>query len=356
MRHSTDTTLVLLPRQYVKTMNSQRNFDSTAVQPNQKDWGYINVLDTLAAQFDMPVMVINGAAPGKTFTVTAGLYPLEYCGVEAAARLYQQIDPGQLRGKVVIIPVVNMPVFQFRTPMFALTQSLTPMDRLDITKVFPGDPSGSVTEVLAHRLFHDFILGSDYHVDLRGGELLESHLVHSIFLQGTDNLDETLREMGTKFGLEYCLSSRSDISHTQPGSLVYEAIARGIPSIISESGLGYNTQPSEEEIAGHVTGVLNLLKHYGLLPGEPEIPAQQFYLKPDRIRVLAPVAGIFKHIYDQGEFVKENESIGTICDLDGTILSEIKAPCDAIVHEMMPRRLVYSGDRIYSLAVVDRPV
>ncbi len=50
--------------------------------------------------------------------------------------------------------------------------------------------------------------------------------------------------------------------------------------------------------------------------------------------------------------MKEGEVIGTICDLDGSVLSTVYAPCDAIVHEMMPRRLVYPGDRVYSLAVV----
>ena len=335
---------------------SKRNFDPKSIQPGQKGWGYVNIIDTVAVTFDMPVMIINGKQPGRTFTVTAGLYPLEYCGVEAAGRLYQRIDPQHLRGTLVIIPVVNMPVFQFRTPMFALTQSLSPMDGLDITKVFPGNLSGSVTEVLAYRLFHNYILGSDYHVDLRGGELLESHLMHTIFLQGMGELDETLLQMGTKFGMRYCLSSRDDISHTQPGTLVYEAIKQGIPSIISESGLGYNTQPGEEQVAGHVDGVINLLRYFGMLPGEVALPTEQFYLKPDRIRVLAPVPGIFKHIYDQGEFVQANERIGTITDLAGELLSEIIAPCDAIVHEMMPRRLVYTGDRVYSLAVLDRPV
>ncbi|MFT5194797.1 MAG: putative deacylase [Candidatus Promineifilaceae bacterium] len=196
------------------------------------------------------------------------------------------------------------------------------------------------------------MLGSDYHVDLRGGELLESHLPHSIFLTGMGQIDNVLQQMGTVFGLPYCLTSRDDISHTQPGSLVYEAIAQGIPSIISESGLGYNTQPSDEEVDGHVVGVLNLLKHFRMLAGEPQLPKTQFYLEPDRIRVLAPTAGIFKHIYDQGEFVKEGELIGTIVDLDGEVLSEIFAPQDAVVHEMMPRRLVYTGDRIYSLAIL----
>ena len=182
-------------------------FDPDSIKRGEKSWGYINILNSLATQFDMPLMVIKGHQPGPRFTVTAGLYPLEFCGVEAAGRLYQQIDPRNLQGEVIIVPVVNMPVFQFRTPMFALTQSLSPMDGLDITKVFPGNPDGTVTEVLAYKLFQEVILGSDYHVDLRGGELLESHLVHTIYLQGMGEIDDILHQMGTKFGMKYCLSS-----------------------------------------------------------------------------------------------------------------------------------------------------
>jgi len=328
------------------------NFNPTTVLPGQKDWGYIDIIDKLSIKFDMPVMVINGGFDGPTFTVTAGLYPLEYCGVEAAGRIYQKIDPEKLKGKVIIIPIVNMPVFQFRTPMFALTQSLSPMDGKNINETFPGHLNGTATEVLAYKLFHEFIMGSDYHVDLRGGEITESHLAHTIFLQDAGKLNSILHTMGITFGLKYCLSSRKDISHTMPGTLVYEAVAKGIPSIISEVGIGYNTQPSDEEVNGHVIGIMNLLRHFDMYPGGCEISKEQYYLRPDRIRMLAPVAGIFKHIPDQNEKVKAGELIGTITDLDGQILSRITAPENAIVHEMMPRRLVNTGDIIYSLAVI----
>jgi len=43
-------------------------------------------------------------------------------------------------------------------------------------------------------------------------------------------------------------------------------------------------------------------------------------------------------------------------DLDGRILADIRAPDQVVVHEMMPRRLVYQGDRIYHLARLGPPV
>lgn len=329
------------------------SFNPADVPRGEKAWGYVPVMDTLASKFDMPIMVVNGAAEGPTLAVTAGLYSLEYCGIEAAGRLYLQLDPQSLSGKVVIVPVVNMPVFQFRTPMFSLAKSLSPVDGKDLNEVFPGSPNGTASEVLAHKLFQDVILGSDYHVDLRGGEISESHLMHTIFLDTFGHMSAISRQMAIVFGLKYLIF---EPEYARPGPLIYEAMARGIPSIVSESGMGFNPQPGEKEVNGHVDGVLNLLKHFRMLAGVPKRPAQQHYLLPDRIELMTPAAGIFKHFPDQGDIVRAGEMLGQIVDLDGSVLAEVRAPKDVIVHEMMPRRLVSLGDRIYHLAALGPPV
>ena len=50
-----------------------------------------------------------------------------------------------------------------------------------------------------------------------------------------------------------------------------------------------------------------MLKHLSMLPGSPERPATQHLLKPDRFEVLAPVAGIFKHLLDAGEMARSGQ-------------------------------------------------
>jgi len=329
-------------------------FNPVNVEEGDKKFGYINVVDTLAIKVDMPVGVIHGSSKGPTFTVTGGLYPTEYCGVEAAARLYQLIEPGELSGRLVIIPVVNMPCLQFRTPWFNLTQSISPMDGLNINRVFPGDPNGTVTKIVAHKLFHDFISKSDYHVDFRGGDLNESHLVHTIFLKIGKEIDDKCEEMAKVFGLEYVRPETPETGHSK-GSLIYEAVTRGVPSIISESGLGYRTQPLEKYIMLHVQGVRNLLKHLGMIEGAPVKPKAQRFLDMTWQRVTAPISGIFHAIADQGDLVKKGEFIGRITDIDGSELSRILAPVNGVVHTMFPRRLVYPGDRLYTLLKVGEP-
>ena len=323
-------------------------FDPLRVEKGQKKFGYINVVDMLATKIDMPVGVINGASSGLTFTVTGGLYPTEYCGVEAAARLYQCMDPKDLVGKLIIVPVVNLPCLRFRTPWFNLTRSISPMDGLDINRAFPGDPKGTVTSVVAYRLFHDIILKSDYHVDLRGGDLNESHLVHTIFLRIGEEIDKKCEEMAKVFGLEYVRPETPETGHSK-STLIYEAVTRGIPSIISESGLGYREQPLDEFINLHVQGTMNLLKHFGMIEGGIVKPKNQRSLDMGMQKVIAPVSGIFQAIADQGDVCKAGELLGLITDIDGSELAKINSPVDGVIHCMFPRRLVYPGDRVYNI-------
>ena len=83
---------------------------------------------------------------------------------------------------------------------------------------------------------------------------------------------------------------------------------------------------------------------------------QQLYLGAALLSVAASADGIFKRGPDRGTLVKAGERIGVVADLDGTILSVIVAPCDAVVHEMMPRRVVVRGDVVYHLATIAGPV
>lgn len=332
-------------------MGDFRPFDITT---GKKAFGYVKVIDNLAAQAKMPVGVVSGSEDGPIFVVTGGLYPTEYCGIEAASRLYQTLEPGNIRGRFIVVPVVNMPVFRFRTPWLNLRSSITPMDGGNINSRFPGDPEGSMTDVIAHTLF-TILREADYHVDFRGGDLPESHLDHTIFLRIGEEIDETSETMAKAFGLEYILPGTPEIGHTGPGTLIHELVSRGIPSIISESGLGYRTQPLEEYVKAHVRGVLNLLRHLDMMEGEVRRPNDQRFLDMEWQRVAAPAAGIFQAMADHGDILEEDQLIGLIKDLDGSVISEIRSPIDGIVHTMYMRRVVYRSDRLFTLLKIGGP-
>jgi predicted deacylase len=332
----------------------QNGFNPLEVGKNEKKFGYMNVIDNISASFTMPVGVVNGHKEGPTLVVTGGLYPTEYCGVESAARLYQLINPDELSGRFITIPVINMNSFQFRAPMNLRSTGMSPIDRLGINRSFPGDPNGKPTQVLASKVF-EILKASNYHVDFRGGDLPESHLVHTIYLKIGKEIDKTAEEMAKVFGFEYVLPGLPEIGHTSPGTMIYEAMNAGVSSIISESGLGYREQPLEEFIELHIWGTINLLKHYGMLEGNPERPKNQRFLDMTWHRVPSPVPGVFQAIADYGDILKKGEVIGLMKDLDGSVIAEVKSPIDGVVHTMYPKRVVHVNENLYTLLEIAEP-
>ena len=315
---------------------------------NTKEFGYITILDDLSIKLEMPVGIIKGKTSGPTLLVTGGLLGTEYCGVEAASRLYSTLNPVELQGTVIVIPVVNIACFTYRVPWFTLQNSLTPFDGLHLNRCFPGNKNGKPTERLAYRLFNDYVLKSDFHVDFRGGDLHESHIEHTITSVTGKSIDEKCLEMAKVWGLRYVLP-RPCINSS--GTLIYETVKEGVPSIISESGIGYRSQPLEKYIQYHVDGANNLLKYLGMLPGEPMKPGCQHYFY-DSAKVKSSVSGVFHAFVDQGDMVIKNQVIGKITGLDNMLKAEIISPIDGVVHEMMPRRLVFPGDTVYSLCEI----
>src|SRR5205823_6937392 len=67
------------------------------------------------AKYSWPFFSITGRRDGPLFLITAGIHAAEYTGIDAAIRLGNLLDPAQVRGHVVIIPLLNRPGFYERS-------------------------------------------------------------------------------------------------------------------------------------------------------------------------------------------------------------------------------------------------
>jgi len=315
------------------------------VPAGTKQFTYHTVMNNDAVRIEMPVGVVRGGVEGPTLIVTGGLFATEYSGVEAASRMYRDFDPNTITGRVIIIPAITMDAFRFRTPMFGLNAGVSPMDGKSLNSVFPGDPRGSATEVLADYLFRELVVKSDYHIDLRGGDLAESHLIHSIHpSNASERVNRVSEEMSLACGFEYFQSREVD-----PRSLVYEASRAGVPSIITQCGLGYKIQPEEDFINSHIQAVTNNLKYLGMLDGGQVVHPNPRELSPDFDQLRATTCGVFQGIADQGDLLERGQLIGRVTALDGSVLEELHSPIDGVVHELLVRRVVFQGDLLYNL-------
>ena len=318
------------------------DYDPDSVVSGQKRFTYVNVLRNDAVIVDVPVGVVNGRSPGPTIAVTGGIFATEYCGIEAASRLYRDIDPDALSGRLIVVPVVNMLGFRFRTPMLNLANGNNPIDGKSVNTAFPGDPEGSVSEVIAHFVFDRLVSKADYLVDLRGGDLPEDHLVHTMFaVEGDENVQRVSREMALACGFAYHQSRGR-----RPGSLYWEATSAGIPTIITQSGLGYKTQPEEEFVQNHVRGVTNVMKHAGMLDGVPDVAETQRELSSEFVVIKAAHSGVFHATGAPGDLLRQGDSIGKITKLDGSVAQDISTERDGVLHTYFVRRVVMRGDTV----------
>jgi predicted deacylase len=73
------------------------------------------------------------------------------------------------------------------------------------------------------------------------------------------------------------------------------------------------------------------------------------------VGVTASKAGVFQAVSDQGGVLAVGQTKGRITDLDASTLAEVTSPIPGVVHTMYPQRLVYPGDRLYTLLLIRQP-
>jgi len=268
-----------------------------------------------------PYVTISGQQDGPLATIIAGIHGCEYVSIRAAVRLGRELDPGQVRGRLLIVPIVNLPSFWERVPF------VSPIDGLNPNRTFPGRPDGTFTEALAHMIFQTCIVPSDAFIDLHGGDLVEELAPFTGY--ATDAAPEVTskaRAMAEAFGLDYCIGRPQ-----QPGGrsgLTHMVAARhGVPGVLAEAGgIGQLTMPDVDLL---VDGTRRALQVAGNLPGEPDAPATRHISRS--VTVFAPAAGFWICDVRAGDEVRAGQRLGQILSLLGETLETIEAPDDGFV-------------------------
>ena len=304
--------------------------------PGTKVRGRFSVGFTLLSAIEMPFTLINGVKDGPFLTVTAGVHGTEYTGIEAAMRLAKIVRPEELNGAVAIVHLVNTSGFQAKVPF------ICPIDGLNINRVFPGRPDGSISHRIAHTLFSELIFKSNYYIDLHCGDIPEEHVdlaYYDVIGGATDAVSE---EMARCFSTSYI---QADVV---PGSSETEACKAGVPAITSEAGeLG---KLEEDEVNVHVEGVLNVMKRFQLINAnvKPTNPKKL----GDRRVIRSEKAGFLRTKAKCGEVVKEGQDLAEIVNAYGDTVESVKSPLGGVIIMAYPSPAVNSGDYLYAVSPV----
>jgi len=272
-------------------------------------------------KYQWPYIAIRGSAAGPTVLITGGVHAAEYTGVEAAIRLGRSIAPADVRGTILILPLVNRPGFYERSIY------VNPEDNDNLNRLFPGKADGSWGQRFAHRLLTEIVTRCDNAIDLHAGDLIEELTPFVIYRESGDAaLDARITQMANAYGAPWAV--KSSPTGERPGSLFAVACLNGVASMLAESG-GRGLL-IEEDVARHVRGVTNILKTIGALEGDPEPVLETTILKSfDWLR--SPVEGIFHPAVRIEQRVTKGERVGELIDLVGEPLAEVHAPSTGIV-------------------------
>ncbi|MES1938380.1 succinylglutamate desuccinylase/aspartoacylase family protein [Salinisphaera hydrothermalis] len=286
------------------------------------------------AKLTMPVNVIRGRKAGPTLFISAAVHGDELNGVEIIRRVLRLRELKQLRGTLIVVPIVNVHGF--------LRNSRYLPDRRDLNRSFPGSANGSVAGRLAKVFIDEIVLHSDYGIDLHTGAIHRANLPQI----RADLSQPTVRAMADAFGCPLLIDA-----DLREGSLREYADRKGVPLLLYEAGEALRFD--EFSIRAGVRGVRNVMRHLGMLPRRkvskrPPKPV----VAEDSSWQRAPESGILRSLVELGEYVERDQVLAYVADPFGTTEVAVTAEDAGIVIGRSYLPLVHAGDAIYHVARV----
>jgi predicted deacylase len=258
----------------------------------------------------IPITCIrNGEGP--TALLVAGNHGDEYEGQIALSKLARQIEPADVRGRIIILPALNYPAV-------AAGRRLSPLDVGKLNRLFPGQANGAPTEMIAHYVVTVLLPLSDLVIDLHSGGRSLSYYPCCLIRDGgieaeTAKLVELMKIFGAPVG------SISDGSGGGASTTLSAAAQScGVPALTAELGGGGGVSRAGEAIA--TQGLRRVLRHIGILPRvetEPPPPVRMMRVEGKDAFIYAACRGIFEPCVGIGDSVHAGQCAGFIHPIEG---------------------------------------
>jgi len=262
-------------------------------------------------------IIISGQHSGPRLLILGGVHGDEYEPIAALRRLSREVCPAQLRGELILIPVVNVPAF--------LGRSRTGPDHLDLARTMPGQDNGSVTEQIASELARQ-IRQSDSLIDLHtGGLAMQISPLTGYLLHADAEVLDVQRRMAEAFNLPLIWGTNPSLE----GRTLSTARDAGVPSIYAEWGGGTGCHP--QGVTDYVQGCLNVMRELQMI--SHPIPEKRIRIRVEDSRdesgVLqknypAPEDGFFEPAVELNQRVQPGDLLGTISSVEGDSSTEIR--------------------------------
>lgn len=260
-------------------------------------WGSIMIPITVARNGEGPTALLSGGNHGD-----------EYEGPLALHHLAGTLRDQDLKGRVIIIPVMNAPAFH-------AARRTSPIDGVNLNRAFPGDARGTATQKIADYFQRTLLPMADFVLDFHsGGKTLDfvpfcaSHV------------------LADKANQERCAAAMRAFNAPYSVTLLevdnvgmYDTAAEEMGKVFVSTELGGGGTARAETIAVAKKGVSNFLKHAGILDGALDEDQTINLDMPDsRCFIEARSVGLLEFCVELGDRVRAGQCLARIHDVHHT--------------------------------------
>lgn len=292
-------------------------------------------------------VVSHNRGDGPRVLITAGSHGNEGEGPIVARRALEWLPSLQRAGRVIVVPALNSSALEGWSRQ-------SPLDGLDLNRIFPGRAAGSISERIADAVVRLLLPLADVVFDLHSNGPKWGGVPASTFYPIADAhlMLRTLR-----IAESFLLPATMVWDGEDPGMFDSVAVKQGKVFVCGELGAGLITPGS---LAIAEAGVRNALIGLGIVDGRAEPPTflqkkqSQTYRTLSSDYLCSPRRGVFEPRCSVLEHVSEGNVVGVVHPLDlsasGSI--EIRSPITAVVCNVRTSMVVECNDRV---VVLGRP-
>lgn len=237
----------------------------------------------------------------------------------AIHQVFDRLRPSEMAGHFIGVPIGN--------PLaFAAKQRTTPQDGKNLARCFPGNPRGSITERIAHRLHHEFIARADFLIDLHSSGSRWVMPTLSGYTLGKPAIVRLQHRACLLFGAPVIWASPN-----APGRTLSSAHQLGIPGIYTETAGRNGCQGTDVDL--YAQGVCNIMAWLGILPSSRarRVPPPKHVIRETGgygnldTSVKARHEGLFVARREILAQVKRGDLIGELFSPEGRLLQTFRA-------------------------------
>ncbi len=340
-------TFIVLASLGAFSLDAQNRFTvgTASAAPGEKANGYIEVPAGADAGTNIPVVVVNGAKPGPVLALVTGAHGTEYVSIIAVEKLIGELDPAQISGTVILVPLVNIASFEQKVP------HVNPIDNKSMNRYYPGKMSGTQTDRASFLITKEVVERCDYLIDYHGGDLDENLRPYAYWgAVGKEEQDRISKQMVLAFGLDHII-----IWNDRPTELAASryldntAALLGKPSIVVEAGHAGTVET--DDVALLENGTLSTMRALKMIPGEPHYIENPVWLSKV-VDVISDGPGIWYPLVQRGTYVQEGMKIGYVTDYFGKVILDARAPVSGVILHVNAVPSLKKGDNIADIGAV----